>query len=352
MPSSNKLIGPPTLFYVVVFYIFASYLWWTYLLSDKNMKAFEALAEKEQVLYNIKSNLALDDRTYYATEHYQNLDEKFNRQKWMIRGEGMVFMVLLALGAWQLTRTYSKEIALARQQNNFLLSITHELKSPMASIKLSIQTINRWAGLEERYHKLANNAIVDVNRLETLVDNILLAAKIEARSYTYSFEEVDLSSFVSELVQKAQQHFGEKWTIKHHIQPDVWMQMDPVPFTSAIWNLLENAVKYSGDSREITISLQITDGQAQVSVADQGIGISVEEKRKVFQKFYRVGNELTRTAKGTGLGLFIVKRVVSKHRGEVSLTDNKPTGSVFTIKVPAVVKEGKPLKNKVEASLS
>lgn len=337
MPT-NKFISPPVLFYVVVFYIFASYLWWSFLLTDKNMTAFEMLAQKEQLLFNINNNLPLDDQTYFATTHYQELDEKFNRQKWMIRGEGMVFMLLLALGAWQLMRTFSKEIALARQQNNFLLSITHELKSPMASIKLSLQTLTRWAGMEAKYNKLANNAVEDVNRLETLVDNILLAAKIEARSYSYSFEEADLSAFLHELANKAQAHYGEGWKFNAQIKPGVWIKMDPAPFTSAVWNLLENAVKYAGDSREINISLALSEGLAQIQVADKGIGIPAKEKRKVFDKFYRVGNELTRTAKGTGLGLFIVKRVVKNHQGEVTVQDNLPHGTIFTIQVPAHLK--------------
>jgi signal transduction histidine kinase len=340
--SNTKIISPPRLFYVVIFYIFASYMWWTYLLSDKNMKAFEAIAEKEQLLFNIANQYPLEDKTYFSTTHFADLDKKFNRQKWMIRGEGLVFMVLLALGAWQLTRTFSKEIALARQQNNFLLSITHELKSPMAAIKLSLQTINRWAGMEDKYKKLATNAVADVDRLETLVDNILLASKIEARSYLYSFEEANVSKFVQDLALKAQQYYGVNWTFETDIQQGVWMKMDAAPFTSAIWNLIENAVKYSGDSRTIRISLSINEGMAQIAVADQGIGIAASEKSKVFQKFYRVGNELTRTAKGTGLGLFIVQRVVRQHKGEVVVQDNTPAGSIFTIQVPATLRAEQP----------
>lgn len=343
MPS-NKYISPPMLFYVVVFYIFVSYLWWSFLLTEKNTMAFETLAQKEQLLFNIQNEFPLDDMAYYSTVHYQELDAKFNRQRWMIRGEGIVFMLLLALGAWQLMRTFSKEIALARQQNNFLLSITHELKSPMASIKLSLQTITRRGGLEEKFNKLATNAVSDVDRLETLVDNILLAAKIEARSYPYSFEEVDLSVFVKELVDKAQGYYGDTWRFETRIRPSIWMKMDPVSFASAIWNLLENAVKYSGDSRHIIVSLSISEGMAQISVADNGVGILDAEKQKVFDKFYRIGNELTRTAKGTGLGLFIVKRVANNHKGDVTVENNTPKGSIFIIKVPAALKADKRAK--------
>lgn len=318
-------------------------------MSDKNMRAFDAIAEKEQVLYNIKNDLQLDDRTYFSTPHFQDLDAKFNRQKWMIRSEGLVFMSLLALGAWQLTRTFYKEIALARQQNNFLLSITHELKSPMTSIKLSLQTLNRWAGMDDRYKKLANNAVADVDRLETLVDNILLAAKIESLSYTYSFDETNLSAFVSDLVQKAQTQYGEQWTFETDIKENMWMALDPSPFTSAIWNLLENAVKYSGESRVVRITLSATGGVANIAIADFGIGISAADKKQVFKKFYRVGNELTRTAKGTGLGLFIVERVVRNHKGEVTVKDNTPHGSIFTITVPAIHKPEKvAIRSKVE----
>ena len=329
------------MFYVVVFYIFASYMWWSFLLTDKNATAFEMREQKEQLLYNIEHDLALDDETYFNTEHYLELNAKFNRQKWMIRSEGLVFMLLLALGAWQLMRTFSKEIALARQQNNFLLSITHELKSPMASIKLSLQTIARRGGLEDKLNKLAANAVNDVDRLETLVDNILLAAKVEVDSYPYTFEEVDLSNFVNDLVTKAQGYYGTSWKFETRLRPGIWMKMDPVSFASAVYNLLENAVKYSGDGRLIVVSLSISEGIAQISVADNGVGIAANEKRKVFDKFYRVGNELTRTAKGTGLGLFIVKRVTNNHKGEVTVEDNSPSGTTFIIRVPAILKATK-----------
>lgn len=340
MPT-NKYISPPTVFYVVVFYIFASYLWWSFLLTDKNATAFRLMEMNAQLQYNIEHQLPLDDKSYFETGPYFELEEKFNRQKWMIRGEGMVFMLLLAIGAWQLMRTFSKEIALARQQNNFLLSITHELKSPMASIKLSLQTITRRGGLEEKFNKLAANAVNDVDRLEVLVDNILLAAKVEVGSYPYSFEDVDLSKFVNDLIAKAQTYYGEEWKFEARIREGIWMRMDPVSFASAIWNLLENAVKYSGQGRVIVVSLSISEGMAQIAVSDNGIGIATSEKRKVFDKFYRVGNELTRTAKGTGLGLFIVKRVTNNHKGDVTVEDNSPNGTTFIIKVPATLKAEK-----------
>lgn len=318
------------------------------MLTDKNATAFRLMEMNAQLQYNIKHNLPLDDNAYFSTAHYFDLEEKFNRQKWMIRGEGMVFMLLLGLGAWQLMRTFSKEIALARQQNNFLLSITHELKSPMASIKLSLQTITRRGGLEDKFNKLAANAVNDVDRLEVLVDNILLAAKVEVGSYPYSFEDVDLSKFVGDVVAKAQTYYGEDWTFETRIREGIWMKMDPVSFASAIWNLLENAVKYSGKGRLIVVSLSISEGMAQITVADNGVGIAPTEKRKVFNKFYRVGNELTRTAKGTGLGLFIVKRVTNNHKGDVTVEDNAPVGTKFTIKVPAALKVE---KAKVEPKL-
>lgn len=329
----NKRPKTTILFYIVVFYVFASYLWWSYLLSEKNEHAFQYHIEMERLKYNAENDLQYTDTSYLQTTAYQDLRELYERQKWMIRGEGTVFLILLAIGAWSVQRFLNKEIALAMQQNNFLLSITHELKSPLASIKLSLQTFLRRVPMEERFERLTNNSIRDVDRLEALVDNILFAAKMERGAYAYELEATDLSALLQRLVQDYALQKGANFNWKTEIEPDVDADIDSVPFTSVIMNVLENAMKYAPAESEITVKLS-KGKQIQLQVIDQGTGIAPDEREKVFEKFYRIGNEETRNTKGTGLGLYIVHSVVKEHGGSIKISDAKPQGTIFTILLP------------------
>ena len=332
-PKGSRTI---ILFYIVVSYVFASYLWWSFLLSQKNTEAFQYHTEMERIKYNVENQEAMGSDAFLGTAAYQALVDRYDRQKWMIRGEGAVFLLLLGAGAFSVRRYLSKEIQLARQKNNFLLSITHELKSPLASIKLSLQTFTRRVEMEPKFQKLVDNSLLDVDRLTSLVDNILFAAKMEDRSYVYHMEEGDLSTMVSQIAgrykEQNQQHYH--WHL--NIEPGLDIMMEQTPMTSVVMNLIENAIKYSPKGTHITVNLSKQAKQAKLEVMDEGMGIPLHEASKVFDKFYRIGNEETRSAKGTGLGLFLVKRVVEEHGGTVQLTANKPHGAIFTILLPLV----------------
>lgn len=324
------------LFYIVVFYVFASYIWWSFLLMQKNTQSFEYHTEMERVKYNVEHNLLISSDAFLSTPAYQALVDTYDRQKWMIRGEGAVFLMLLAAGAFSIRRFLSKEIELARQKNNFLLSITHELKSPLASIKLSLQTFARRVEMEPKFQKLVDNSLLDVDRLTSLVDNILFAAKMEDRSYVYHMEEGELSLLVSQVANRYKEQNQQRFNWEIDIEPELDVMMEQTPMTSVVMNLIENAMKYSPKDTTITVNLAKQGKQAKLEVKDQGVGIPPEEAVKVFDKFYRVGNEETRSAKGTGLGLFLVKRVVEEHGGTVQLQANKPNGTIFTILLPLI----------------
>lgn len=324
MPFTNKSL---LFLYLLVGYIFASFIWWSYLLYQKNEQAFEAQLNASTLFYERANNKML----FSATSTYKEIIEKHDSQKWMILGEGSVFMLLLLAGTLQLFRTFNKEVQLARQQNNFLLSITHELKSPLASIKLSLQTLTKRITFEEKFQKLITNSLDDVERLQGLVDNILFAARMENRSYSFERHEENISEVMEILVEKFRLNIGNSRNLFVNIQPDIDYAIDKEAFRSAIINLLENAYKYSETNTLIEIHLFKKDQQIVFEIKDQGKGIDEEEREKIFQKFYRIGNEATRNTKGTGLGLFIVKKVIEQHKGRIIVTANEPKGSIFKI---------------------
>lgn len=250
----------------------------------------------------------------------------------MVMGEGSVFLFLLGVGAYFLHKSIKKEDKLREQQQNFLLSVTHELKSPLAAIKLSIQTIIKRDLDKARQTSLLNNSLKDIERLDDLVENMLLATKIENRSYSFPKEEFDFSEMVNKITDRLQIHScGCEQVINPKIQPGIKVIGDPFTLSSVVTNLVENAVKYSGPCAEVSVELKNKDGHPFLTVSDKGPGIPDGEKMLIFDKFYRVGDENVRKSKGTGLGLFIVKEVLQKHDADISVRDNVPQGAIFEI---------------------
>ncbi len=249
----------------------------------------------------------------------------------MISGEGVVFISLLVIGIFQVRKTFKKEEELTLQQKNFLLSVTHELKSPIASSKLQLQTLLKHELEREKQKELINNAITDIERLNNLAENILLAAKIENNVHILHKEEYDISLYTTEIVKNAINTFNYKQKVSLTIEPGIQLKIDTMNFPSIVMNLFENAVKYSSADSPIIISLKKENHSIILSVVDEGSGISEIEKRNIFQKFYRVGNEETRKTKGTGLGLYIVKYLVEQHNGKIVVKDNLPKGSIFEV---------------------
>ncbi|MCW3127001.1 MAG: integral rane sensor signal transduction histidine kinase [Bacteroidetes bacterium] len=326
-----KLFGrnPFVLFYIVSGYIIVFTLWWAYLLASKNETAFIEKVELDRVNYQALGQA----QKYEDTDSYLKIYTKYKRQRVMIMGEGLFFLALQILGLLQVRRIFGKEMELAVQQRNFLHSITHELKSPLSSVKLSMQTLIKRTLEPEQKTKLINNALGDIVRLESLVDNILFAAKIERDTHGFADEEVSVSDIVLMVAEKFRENKKEI-RINTHIQEEVYYTTDMVGFTSVVMNLIENAIKYSAKGSAVDIYLTDTDTSIALQVKDEGYGIPDEEKKKVFEKFYRIGNEDTRNTKGTGLGLFIVSRFVEIYKGRIDLLDNTPKGSVFSLSFP------------------
>ena len=314
---------PVVIFYTLVFYILFQFAWWAYLLVNLNKEVYQ---QKIELLKMTNKQEAVDNHI---------LIKKMHERWWMVAGEGTVFLGLLILGIFITNKSIAKEMLLAKQQKNFILSVTHEFKSPLAAIKLNLQTLQKHHFDKEKQMAILNQSIHETDRINALVENALMAARIEGHSYAFSKEEISLAELLKQVI-RSKGNFSTTHKIEPHIEEDIFIQGDSLALTSVILNLVENAEKYSPDDGNIKLTLKKSSGMAILSVEDQGIGIPDPEKEKIFEKFYRIGNEDTRKSKGTGLGLFIVKHVVNFHKGKIVVKDNSPKGSIFEVSFPLV----------------
>lgn len=251
----------------------------------------------------------------------------------MILGEGSMFILVFVVGAISLHKSIKKERKLQEQKKNFLLSVTHELKSPLASIKLLLQTIQKRDLTKQQVRDFIDKSLLDIERLDDMVENMLLASKIDNRSYTFPKAEFNLSVLVDNIVNRLQLNKCDinEQLINAEIEPKIEITGDKFALTSVVTNLIENAIKYSGPCEVVDVRLYSREHKIYLEVADHGIGIADQEKSRIFDKFYRVGSEDTRNTKGTGLGLYIVKEVLDKHEASIRVKDNDPSGSIFEI---------------------
>jgi K+-sensing histidine kinase KdpD len=247
----------------------------------------------------------------------------------MVIGEGSVFLLILLLGLWKIRSSIQKDIRLSQRQSNFLLSVTHELKTPLASNKLYLQTLLKRSTLDrEKQEELINHAIVENNRLENMIENILTATRIENHVFKLQLETIDLSKLLKFTAQKWS---NQRRELAYDIQEDIAANVDSFVFETVLLNLLDNAYKYSGDSSTIEVYLKRKGDNLIWGVKDNGQGVPEKFAATIFDKFVRIGNEETRLEKGTGLGLYITRQLIKAHGGEIQYLNNEPTGANFKI---------------------
>lgn len=298
-PGSRSIL----IFYILIGYITLQLLWWTYL------------------IINLLGNIHPDEDT-------------FRSKVWMIMGELAVFLVLLIIAILKLRSTFRKEMALNARQRNFLMSVTHELKSPIASARLNLQTILNRDLPDDKRNELLERTLQDSERLDALTQNILLSSSLEDQSFRLHSEEVDLSALTSSSLKELGQTTGREHSISTDIQEGIMANVDEQAWYAILENLVSNACKYSPKGSAINCVLEQGKTEILFSIEDQGPGIRAENQEKVFEKFFREGNEETRKTKGTGLGLYIVSNLVKLMRGTVDFRASDK-GTTFTVKLPA-----------------
>ena len=257
-----------------------------------------------------------------------------------------VFLLLagiLVFGFVLTIRAVSHELELARMKSDFVSTVSHEFKSPLTSIRQLAEMLQSGrVPSEERRQKYYDVLLEQSERLALLTDNILSLAKIEEGRAEFTFETTDISALLTEVITSIQERVRhEGFDIGLDVEgPIPLLALDRTALSQAVTNLIDNAIKYSGDSRRISVSASLEGQAVAIAVQDFGVGIKGEDIPRVFERFYRGGDELTRTVKGSGLGLTLVREIVAAHRGKVHVMSEPGKGSVFSIRLPLPQSEG------------
>lgn len=317
----KKLYLITGVYWFLLLYILAALLWW-----------FIALEKQNDLITEISvSELHITDPQY--NEKLAAIKEQRRLKNFQFVGEGLTFLVIILVGATFVYRSTRKEIRFSKQQQNFMMAITHELKTPIAVTKLNLETIQKRKLPEEKVDRLIQTTLKEVSRLNQLCNNVLYSTQLQSNKQVFLFSNLQLSSLLRDVCQGNLDRFPNL-QIDENIEDDVQISGDELAIELLVNNLIENAVKYAGTTYPISVSLHKRSGTAHLLIGDFGPGIVENEKKKVFDIFYRVGNETTRSAKGTGLGLFLSRRIVKQHRGSISIKNNHPSGTVIDISFP------------------
>jgi two-component system sensor histidine kinase SenX3 len=259
----------------------------------------------------------------------------WRRDVWLVLG--IIFFSVIIAGVVVNTIFLVREIRRNEQQDSFLNAVTHELKTPIASIRLYLETLQSRGVDETQRREFYRIMLEDADRLLATVDQVLKAGEARHGSHSKQWLEVDFSNIVEETAELARlRHNLPPHTLRFGAEPpaNLLVMGKPEELRTAVFNLFDNAIKYSGAEKNIVVDLAITDHDTIVlSVRDRGIGIPRPELKRIFSRFYRVPN--TGQVKGTGLGLFIVRAVARRYGGDAyAESEGEGRGSTFTISLP------------------
>lgn len=257
---------------------------------------------------------------------------------WILLSVGAALFLVILVGVIMYLTLSIKAINISRRQSNFIDSVTHELKSPIASLKLYLQTLTRRRVSAAEQDEFYQCMLEDVNRLDKLINHILDAARLDRDKREDTIEEFSLDQLVQETVETAR--------LAYRVAPECVavktvsckMRASIVDMELILSNLIDNAFKYAGSPPEIQVHMQpLYKGRMAIRIADNGNGIPKKHRNRVFARFVRLGSELKREKPGTGLGLYIVRTLVKKLKGQVRIRDRQQgSGTVFELSLPVI----------------
>lgn len=312
-----------TVYWILLFYIIAALVWWFVTLEKQNREITKLKYDNYEFR---KDSFTLQQNTGQVFA----IDDTSKRNSIKYVAEGITFLLLILLGALYVYRSVKKQFRLQQQQQNFMMAVTHELKTPIAVARLNLETIQKHNLDPEKQKKLIRLTLDETVRLNTLTNNILVSSQLEGDAYSMNKEELDLSTLLHDRLQDFRTRFADR-SFTEEIEDDVALPGDDLLLQMMINNLVENAIKYSPRDKPITCRLHTNNNLITLCVEDYGPGIEDEEKKNVFEKFYRIGNESTRKTQGTGLGLYLCKKIAADHNADILVTNNLPSGSIFTV---------------------
>jgi hypothetical protein len=252
--------------------------------------------------------------------------------------QGLLLLAVILAGVYALFIFWRRQSRLYQQQREFITQVTHELKSPLASIKLHLETIRLRRLPPERLDSFVDTMLDDTRRLHSQIDNLLLAARIEQRRRPAEQRVIDLAAFIQRYLDDNQERLPPGTRLEARLEPELKAAVEPDELATVLRNLLENAVLYSPGVPEMELTLKRNGKWAELSLKDQGRGLEQNQLRKIFNRFYRVEQPNERV-RGTGLGLYIVQSVIRDCGGTVQAASDGPgTGCTITLQLPLVEK--------------
>lgn len=318
-----KLRRTTIVYWSLLVYILAALLWWLISLEKQNQRI---RAEQLQLLELQAPQLNPIEKE----KRVAVIESLASRNSTKYISEGITFLIVILIGAVGVFRAVRRQLRAQQQQQQFMMAVTHELKTPIAVTRLNLETMQRYKLEPEKQEKLIRIALDETSRLNFLTNNILVSSQLENKGFAGEKEELDFSLLVTDCIKDMGNRFPGR-IIDSVIEPEIDLLGDALLLQILLNNLLENAIKYSPATSIITVQLRKVGKQVVLEVADQGEGIADAEKKKIFERFYRIGKEATRTTKGTGLGLYLCERIASHHQATLGVSDNSPKGSVFHV---------------------
>jgi two-component system, OmpR family, sensor histidine kinase CiaH len=316
--SEGRATGQPVLLFGLVgLYVVLQFLWWAWLLvnKDKEVSTLQQQLMREGVMPAVPVH-------------------EPDKVLWMVAGEGGVFLLLVLVALWIIFRTVKHELSLARQQRDFLLAASHELRTPITGLKLHLQTLQRPGLPTEKRDELASTARSEVDRLHALTEKILLATQLAVPALPLKKGAVDIAALVGTVCRSAELTYGRQHHVHCDAPAELVIQSDADALRSIAENLVENACKYAPPGTKVDVSLTKHRDHVELVVSDEGPGVPEAERVLIFHKFHRGGDEATRSTKGTGLGLYIVDRLAQRLGGRVEYRQRTPQGSIFAAYFP------------------
>jgi signal transduction histidine kinase len=304
------------LYWALLTYILAALIFWFFALNKQN---------SELSFYRI-------DMLKPADTNYQNqinqIEKEKKRKTAQYAGEGITFFLLIIAGAIFVFRLINKQLMQSAEQQNFMMAITHELKTPIAVTKLNLETLQKRKLDPEQQQKLINSTIQEANRLNALCNNMLFLSQIDTGGYIFTKENFDLAALALDCESDFEMRLPLR-KFETEVNNNLVINGDKFLIELAINNLLDNAIKYSGKDSFVLIKVFREENNITLQVIDEGKGIPTAEQTKIFEKFYR---GIQRQTKGTGLGLYLTKKIVRQHNGSIVVKDNIPQGCIFEMK--------------------
>ncbi len=254
--------------------------------------------------------------------------------EWPVLVEGLALLLLVLPGVYIIFLYWKRQSDLVEQQKSFMSQVTHELKSPLASIQLHLETIKLRNPSPDKLERFLDTMLADTDRLNNLINNLLLAAKLEHRVRAAQYPVIDFSLFLGKILEQKQGKLPEGGSITFEVEEGIKAAIDTERMETVLRNLFENACLYSPASPEIRATLKKSGRHCLLTFQDHGKGIEAKELKKIFRMFYRVRRS-GENIRGTGLGLYIVKSVVKDHGGKIRVTsEGAGKGTTFLITLP------------------